>query len=64
MNLRVIVSVKIDEPWSHNQSVGIDRALGEAGRTSAYLRDLTVLDPDVALKRGTRVPSTTVPPLM
>jgi hypothetical protein len=47
-NLRVVMRVQIDEAGRDDQPVGVDGLLREAGRAAADLRDLAVLDPDVA----------------
>ena len=47
-DLRVVVGVQIDEAGRDDQAVGVDDLFGEAGRAAAELRDLAVLDPDVA----------------
>ena len=47
-DLGVVMGVQIDEARRDDQAVGVDDFLGEARRASADLRDLAVLDPDVA----------------
>ncbi len=42
------MGVQIDEARRDDQAVGIDDFFGEARRAAANLRDLAVLDPDVA----------------
>ena len=46
-NLRVVMSVQIDEAGRDDQAVGVDGLFREAGGAAADLRDLAVLDPDV-----------------
>jgi hypothetical protein len=49
VQLGVIVGVKIDESWGHDEPAGIDHFRGVAAGQPADFGDLAVLDADVAL---------------
>ncbi len=49
-NLRIVVSMQIDEAGRDDQPVGIDDFFREARGTAADLRDLAILDEKIALK--------------
>jgi hypothetical protein len=64
VDLGVVMSVQIDESWGHNQPPSIDHCGGVTGVQAADFGDLAVLNAEVGRYRGTRVPSTIVPPLI
>jgi len=58
------MGVQVDEAGRYDEAVCVDGLLGEAIGTPAYLGILPSLIHTSARYLGTRVPSTTVPPLI